>query len=106
MELDAPQVDDPGETRRIVDHHLFGRSSGRKREDRRAEPGGSFLRRALLIKRLPLGAIDEALEHDRSIPNTAERALRDREVVADEFDLRELRLFREVSSRSKACAGA
>ena len=66
MQLDAAEVDDPGEPRRVVDHDLLGRAPGRKRERHRAQPVGPLLRRALLVERLALGAVDEALEHDRA----------------------------------------
>ena len=60
---------------------------------------GPLLGRALLVERLGLGAVDEALEHDGPIADAAERARRDGEVVADEVELRELRLAREVELR-------
>jgi hypothetical protein len=37
-----------------------------------------ILRRAFLIKHLSLGAVDEALQHDRAIANAGERARCDR----------------------------
>ena len=57
---------------------------------------GRFSRRALLVEGLALGAVDEALEHDRAVADAGERTLGDGEVVADEVELRELRLAREV----------
>ena len=96
MQLDAAEVDDPRESRRIVDDDFLRRASRRKRERDRAQPVGTLLRRALLIERLALGAVDEALEHDRPIANAVERAVGDREVVLHEVELRELDVSREV----------
>ncbi len=47
---------------------------------------------ALLIERLAFGAVDEALENQRTIPDSGESARRDRQVVAHEIEFRELRL--------------
>ena len=60
---------------------------------------GRSVGRALLIERLAFGAVDEALEHDRAIADSGERARRDREVVAHEVELREL----TSAARSTAC---
>ena len=96
MQLDAAEVDDPGEAGRVVDHDLLGGAPGRKGERHRPQPLRPLLGRALLVERLALGAVDEALQHDRPIADAAQRAGRHREVVADEVELRELRLPREI----------
>ena len=38
IEVDAAQVDDPGQTRCLIDDDLVGRAAGRKGECRRAHP--------------------------------------------------------------------
>ena len=58
--------------------------------------GRARLGRALLVEGLPLGAVDEALEHDGPVADAAQRARRDGQVVADDVELGELRLLREV----------
>ena len=57
---------------------------------------GRSLRRALLVERLALGAVDEALQHKRAIADSGERSGRYRQVVAHDIELRELHLAREV----------
>ena len=47
---------------------------------------GRVVRRALLIERRRLGAIDESFEHDGTIPNSGKRAWRDRQVVLNEIE--------------------
>ena len=95
MQLDAAEVHDPREPSRIVDHDLFGGAARGKRQRHRAQPLGPVVGRALLIEGVALGAVDEALEHDRAIADAGERAGRDREVVADEIELGELGLHSE-----------
>src|SRR5205085_6238756 len=46
---------------------------------------------------LVLGAVDEALEHDRPIADWREGPRRDGQVVAHDVELRERRLAREVA---------
>ena len=96
MQLDAAQVDDPREPRRVVDDDLFRGAARGKRERHRSQPGGPFRGRALLIERLAFGAVYEALEHDRPVADAGESARRDRQVIAHEVELRELGLLREV----------
>ena len=69
MQLDAAQIDDPRQPRRIIDHNFFRRAAGRKGQRHRSQPVRALGRRALLIKRLAFGAIDKALENDGTIPN-------------------------------------
>ena len=75
MQLDAAEVDDPGEARRVVDDDLLGGAPRRKRQRHRAQPVGPLLGRALLVEGLALGAVDEALEHDRAVADAGERAV-------------------------------
>ena len=58
---------------------------------------GRVVGRALLVEGLALGAVDEALEHDAAGRECrASAPVGDREVVADEVELGELRLFAEI----------
>src|SRR5580692_6770704 len=59
VQFDAAKVYDPGKSGRVIDHDFFGSSAGRERQSNRTQPGRSFLWRALLIKRLRLGPVDE-----------------------------------------------
>ena len=96
MKLDASEVHDPCEPCRVVDHDLLRRAAGGEGERRRPQPGGALLGGALLVEDLPFRAVDEALEHDGTVPNAAERSGRYRQVVADDVELRQLRLLREI----------
>src|SRR5207249_1643971 len=49
-----------------------------------------------LVKRLALSTVDEALENERTIPDSSQSAWRNRQVVADEIELREPRLPRKI----------
>ncbi len=102
MQLDAAQVDDPGQPGRIIDDDFFRGAARRERQRDGSQPGGPLGGRALLIKRLALGAIDEALENDRTIPDSGQRARRDGQVVADKIE------FRDTcsASRNTACRDA
>ncbi len=102
MQLDAAQVDDPGEPGRIIDHDLFRGAARRERQRYRSQPRRPLGGRALLIKGLAFGAVDEALEHHRTIPDSGQSARRDRQIIADDVELRELRL----PARNRACPGA
>ena len=59
VQFDAAKVHDPGKSGCVIDHDFFGSSAGRERQSDRTQPGWSLLWRALLIKRLRLGAVDE-----------------------------------------------
>ncbi len=90
MQLDAAEVDDPGEPGGVVDHDLFRGAAGGKGQRHGAQPSGSIGGRALLVEGLALGAVDEALENDGPVADAGEGARRDRQVVADEIELGEL----------------
>ena len=96
VQFDAPQVDDPGKPGRIVDDNLFGGSAGRKRQCRRAQPGGPLARRPFLIKGFPFRAMNEPFKNDRPIANACQRTRRHRQVVANQVEFRKLRLFGEI----------
>ena len=87
VEVDAAEVDDPRQRGAVVDDHLVGGAAGRERELDGAHELRDRLRRALLEECLTLGAVDEALEGHRAVPDADERAVGDREVVADEVEL-------------------
>ena len=59
VQFDAAKVHDPGKPSCIIDYDFFSRSAGRERQSDRTQPGWPLLWRALLIKRLRLGAVDE-----------------------------------------------
>ena len=52
VEVDAAEVDDPGQAGRVADDDLVGRPTGRERELHRLEPGGAVVRRPLLEEEL------------------------------------------------------
>ena len=59
VQFDAAKVHDPGKSGCIIDNNFFGGSAGRERQSDRTQPGWPLLWRALLIKRLRFGAVDE-----------------------------------------------
>ena len=96
MQLDAAEVDDPGKPRRIIDHEFFRSPTRRERQRGGSQPRRTLGGRALLIKRLAFGAINESLENDRAILDPGESARRDGQVVADEIEFRELCLSGKI----------
>ena len=81
---------------RVIDHDFFGSSAGRERQRDRTQPGRPLLWRALLIKRLRLGAVDETFQDNRSILNTRQRTRSDGEIVLNKFELGDFYLRRKV----------
>ena len=102
VQFDAAEIDDPGEPGRIIDDDLLRGSARGKRQCDGSQPGRPLGRRALLIKGLALGPVDETLENDRTIPNSGERARRNRQVVAYQVELRNY----APATRSTACPDA
>jgi len=96
MQLDAAEVDDPGETGSVVDDDFVCGAPRRKRKRNDPQPVRPIVRRPLLIERLALSAVHESLEHVRSIANAANSALGDREVVPDDVELGKLDVAREI----------
>ena len=96
VQLDAAEVHDPREPGRVVDDDLLRGASRRKRERHGADPLRTALRCALLVEGVGVRAVDEALQHDRTIADAVQRAFRDRQVVRDQLELREPQLLREV----------
>src|SRR6266404_1067005 len=96
MQFDTTQVYDPGEPSGLIDDHLLRFAARREGQRNRSQPGGPLFGCAFLIKRLGFGAVDEALENNRTIPDSSKSARRNRQIVAYEIEFRELRLFREI----------
>ena len=92
MELDTAQVNDPCEPRRIMHDYLFRSTARRERERHSPQPRRTVGGRTLLIKRLALGAVNKALENDGTVLYSGQRSGRDREVVANDIQLRKFRL--------------
>ena len=95
VEVDAAEVDDPGEPRRVVEDDLVGGPARRERQLGGPDPVRPVVRRPLLEEGLAGGAVDEALQRHRPAADAAQRAVGDREVVLHEVELRVARL-REV----------
>ena len=99
MQLDASEIDNPGESRRVVDNDFFRCSAGREGQRNRSQPAGTLLRRALLIERFALSATDKPLQNNRTISNPGQGARSDGKIVSNQielgdFGLREIQLVR------------
>ena len=90
VELHAAEIDDPGEAGEVVDDDLVCGAAGRKGEGDGAEECGEVVGGALLVEGLAGGAVDEALEDDGAVLNSAESPGADRQEIADEVDLAEV----------------
>src|SRR3954451_9538678 len=99
VEVDAAQVDDPGEAGGVVDDDLVGGAPRREREGRDAKPIGPVVGGPLLEEERTTGAVDEALEGHRSPADPDQGAVRDGEVVANQVDLVRARLWEEALVR-------
>jgi hypothetical protein len=89
VQLDAAEVDDPGQPRRVVTT-ISSAVRPEGNDSVPCEPSGPLVGRALLVERLALGPVDEPLQHDRPVAIPASAPRSDREVVADDVELREL----------------
>src|ERR1700722_10983354 len=96
MQLDASKVYNPRKSGAIIDDDFFRSAARRERERYRSQPRRAPGWCALLIEGLTFGAVDISLEDKRTVADSDQRARRDRQVVADQIQFRELRLFREV----------
>ena len=88
VQVDAAEVDDPRELRRVAHDDLVRGPARRERQLDRLDPLRPGLRRALLEEELPLRPVHEALQRHRPALHPAERAVRDGQVVPDEVELR------------------
>src|SRR5262249_10911329 len=95
MEIDASEVDDPRQLRRVAQHDLARGPAGGKLELHHLDPERPRLGRSLLEKELALRAVDIALERHRPPTRSAQRAFRHREVVAHQVDLGDAALREE-----------
>ncbi len=86
VQFDAAQIHDPGQSGRVVNHQFFRGAAGREGKRDGTQPIGVVGGGALLIKRLTLGSIDEALQHDGTVANPIQRARCDRQVVAHQVE--------------------
>ena len=77
VEVDAAEVVDPGQPRRVLDHDLVGGPAARERQFGRAQPLGRVVRGSLLEERLLGDAVDEPLERHRARADAGQRALGD-----------------------------
>ena len=89
VEVEASEVDDPGQARGIPDHRLLGRRSARVVQGRGVDEVGVVLGHALLEERLLVDALHEALQHHRPPAGAAQRPRRDREEVPHDIELRQ-----------------
>ncbi len=87
VEVDAPQVDHPGQLGGVADDNLLGGSARRKAEHRRLDPRRAVRGRSLLEEGLPLGALDKALERHRALGDAPHGALGDGQVVVEQVAL-------------------
>ena len=88
VQVDAAEVHDPQELRRVAHDDLARGPARREAQLDRLDPLGTLLGRALLEERLALGAVHVALEHDRPPRDAAQRAVGDRRVVPRQVELR------------------
>ena len=87
IQVDATEVDDPGELRRIPDDDLLRRSPRWEGQLDRLDPLRPRCRRALLKEGLTLRAVDKTLEGHGPAGHAAQRALRHRQVIANQVEL-------------------
>ena len=87
VEVDAAQVDRPGQGGGVAGDDLDGAAPGREAKLHRVDPGGPGFRGPLLEERLALGAVHEALEHHGPSRDTGHGPARHAEVVPDQVEL-------------------
>jgi hypothetical protein len=88
VQVDAAQVHDPHELRRVAHDDLSRRPPRGKAQLHRLDPPGPLLGGTLLEERLALGAVHVALEHDRPRRDPWQRRFGDRHVVLRQVQLR------------------
>ena len=87
IEVDATEVDDPGQLGYIPDHDLLGGSARRKAQLDRFDPFRPRGRRPLLKERLAFRAVDKPLQRHRPSVDAANGALGNGHVVAHQVKL-------------------
>src|SRR5262249_52294326 len=85
VQLEAAEVREPGQRRRIVRHALLRRASRRKVQLDHVNPGWAGPGRALLVEVLAVDTLRVANQHVGTAASPAERALCDSDVVTDEI---------------------
>src|SRR5207302_6445819 len=88
IEVDASEVDDPGELGRLTDDDLLGGPARGKAEHHRLDPLRARAGRPLLEEGFTLGPVDEALERHRPPGHPAYGSLSHGRVVTDQIGLR------------------
>ena len=96
VQLHAAQVDHPCQRRRVIDHDLIGRPPGRKGKRHRAHILRQIVRRALLVKRLAMRPVHEALQHDRPVGNAPQHPRRYSQKIPHQLQLADLHVLRKV----------
>ena len=87
VQLEAGEIGHPRERRRVARHDFFGGAARRKLQRDDFDPRRPRLRRPLLEEELAVDAVRIADEHVRPAASAAQRAVGDREVVANEIQL-------------------
>ena len=95
VQVDAPEVDDPGERGRLVADREVRRPPGRELDVHGLEPVRVIGRDALLVEEPLLGAVGVALHLHRPPLDVVQHVGGDVEVVLDEVDLLQLPLREE-----------
>ena len=87
VQVDAAEVDHPGQLGRVADHDLLGGAAGREAQLGGLDPVRALPRGALLEERLALGALHEALQRHRPAADAAQRARGHRQVIPHQVQL-------------------
>ncbi len=94
MKLEASQICEPGQRRRITRYHLLRSTARWEVQLDHFDPRRPAVGRALLIEVIALDAVGVAHQHVGPTTGTAQRSFANGDVVADEVEFGELR-FRE-----------
>jgi hypothetical protein len=96
VQIDAAEVRDPGEARRIRDHREVGRAPASREENvYRLEPFGVRVGDALLVEKFAVDSVRIAEHLHRAVPDVREDVLGEIDVVLDEVTLRQSALGEE-----------
>ena len=88
VEIDATEVDDPGELGRVAQHHFAGGAPGGELQLHGLDPEWPRLRGPLLEEENALRAVHVPLQRHRPATRPTQRAPGDRQVIADQIELR------------------